>query len=78
MIVHDPGLDDARRQLDVSMMELWVGYFALGGHLDASDLASYLRADRDVTNTEHNIVAHVLNEFYSDRGQNRPLTYLPV
>ena len=29
-------LEDARRQLGLSTMELWVDYFALGGTLDAA------------------------------------------
>ena len=35
-------LEDARRQLGVSTIDLWVDYFALGGTLDATQLDHYL------------------------------------
>ena len=68
-------LDAARRQLGLSYLDVWIDYFALGGNLDAEQLADYLRGGRDVSDTEHNVVTHALNELFRDRDENHPLTY---
>lgn len=78
MNVHDADLDTARRRLAVSVVELWIDCFALGSHLDADGLASYLRGDLDVDNTEHNVIAHALNERFRSVGQDNPMAYFPV
>jgi hypothetical protein len=68
-------LEAARQRLGLSYMDLWIDYFAIGGNLSADQLGLYLGGDRDVTNTEHNVLAHALNERFRDRGENHPLTY---
>ena len=71
-------LDEARRQLGLSTMELWVDYFALGGILDATQLDRYLRGDGDggeIGNGDHNVLVHALNEAFDARGQDHPLAY---
>ena len=67
--------DAARLRLGLSPMDLWIEYFALGGVLDAEDLGAYLRGDRDVGDTDHDIISHALNEQLRDQGQNDPLAY---
>jgi hypothetical protein len=73
----DDRLEDARRRLGLTYTQLWIDYFALGGNLNAGQLANYLRGDRHVTDTDHNVVVHALNEHFQDRGENHPLTYRP-
>ena len=68
-------LDHARRQLGLSMMDLWIDYFALGGYLDAPALATYLQGGGELNDSDHNLVTHVLNERFQDRGQDHPLAY---
>ena len=68
-------LEDARRQLGLSTMEVWVDYFALGGTLDAIQLNGYLRGDGDIGDADHNVLVHALNEVFPARGQDHPLTY---
>ena len=65
-------LEAARRQLGLSYLDVWIDYFALGGNLDAAQLADYLRGGRDVSDTEHNVVTHALNEFFQARGDDPP------
>jgi hypothetical protein len=72
------GLEAARQRLGLSYMDLWIDYFALGGNLDADQLALYLRGDRSVTKLEHNVLTHALNERFQDRGENTPLAYRPA
>ena len=71
---HDP-LEAARQHLGLSYLDLWVDYFSLGGNLDAGQLTDYLRGQRDLSVSEHNVVVHALNEVFVDRGENHPLAY---
>ena len=71
-------VEDARRRLGLSTMELWVDYFALGGILDAIQLDRYLRGDGEMGNADHNVLVHALNEAFDDQGQNHPLAYHPL
>jgi hypothetical protein len=71
-------LEDARRKLGLSIMELWVDYFALGGILNATQLDRYLRGDGEIGNADRNVLVHALNEVFHDRGQNHPLAYRPL
>jgi len=71
-------LETARRRLGLSTMELWVDFFALGGTLDAFALDRYLRGDRDISDTDHNVLAHAMNEVFTDRGENHPLAYRSI
>jgi hypothetical protein len=69
-------LDAARRQLGMTMLDLWIAYFALGGHHDARTLTAYLGGYGDTpTDSDHDIIVHALNESYQDRGENHPLPY---
>jgi hypothetical protein len=68
----------ARQHLGLSYLDVWVDYFALGGNLTADQLTAYLRGERDVSDVDHNVVVHALNELFVDRGDNHPLTYRPV
>ena len=70
------GLDAARRQLGMTMLELWIAYFALGGHHDKGTLTAYLEGNGDTpTNSDHDIIVHALNESYHDHGENLRLPY---
>ena len=69
-------LDAARRQLELTMLDLWTAYFALGGHHDPATLTAYLAGEGDTAaNSDHDIIVHALNESYLDRGQDHPLPY---
>jgi hypothetical protein len=71
-------LEDARRKLGLSIMELWVDYFTLGGILNATQLDRYLSGDGEIGNADRNVLVHALNEVFHDRGQNHPLAYRPL
>jgi hypothetical protein len=73
--MHDPALDLARQRLGLSYMDLWIDYFALGGHLDVDGLTGYLHGDRHTNTTDHNTIVHALNELFRDRGENNPVAY---
>jgi hypothetical protein len=71
-------LEDARRKLGLSIMEVWVDYFALGGILNATQLDRYLSGDGEIGNADRNVLVHALNEVFHDRGHNHPLAYRPL
>jgi hypothetical protein len=73
--MNDPGLEGARRRLGLSYMDLWIDYFALGGYLDVDGLTGYLHGDRHPNRTDHNLIAHALNELFRDHGQDNPMAY---
>ena len=52
----------ARQHLGLSYLDVWVSYFGLGGNLNADHLSDYLRGERDVSDIDHNVVVHALNE----------------
>ena len=76
-MLHKPS-EAARQFLGLSFMDVRIDYFALGGNLDAGQLTDFLRGERHVSDTDHNIVVHALNEVFHERGDNHPLTYRPV
>ena len=68
----------ARQHLGLSYLDVWIQYFALGGNLDADQLTDYLRGERDVSDVDHNVVVHALNEVFVDRGDDHPLGYKSI
>lgn len=68
-------LESARQVLDLSVFELWVAYFALGGLSDAPTLDAYLRGDKSATELDHNLIAQALNETFAERHQDPPVPY---
>jgi hypothetical protein len=71
----DPAFDAARRELGLSVLDLWIRYFALGGSLDATAVGVYLEGGTSIGDNEHDVLAHALNEAYTAQGQNHPLAY---
>ena len=72
---HAP-LEAARQTLGISVIDLWWTYFALGGNEDAYALTAYLNGESIPAASTHNIIAHALNQEFSERGQNSPVAYL--
>ena len=69
------GLDAARQRLGITSVDLWVEYFALGGCLNADGLSAYLQHEDAVGSSDHDVIVHALNEMFSERGENHPLSY---
>ena len=68
-------LENARRELGLSMRRLWLDYFALGGHADLTEVAGYLRGERHPADHDYDVLAVALNETYLDRGHDHPVPY---
>jgi hypothetical protein len=67
---------DARRQLGLTIQELWIGYFSVGGNRDSIQLAAYLDSDGlDADPVDHDYIIAALNDAYTERGLDHPLGY---
>lgn len=63
-------LEVARLDLGMTVFELWVAYFALGGVRTAMELRSYLSFGGESSDADHDAIVHALNEEYLDRGSD--------
>jgi hypothetical protein len=68
-------LELARVDLGLTVFELWVAYFALGGLRTAADLARYLTHGGGSSDADDDAIVHALNEAYQDRGGHDQLAY---
>lgn len=64
-------LDAARRDLDLTVYELWIAYVGLGGSCDAFAVKAYLdgtEMDTDFEPVDRAILICAINETYADLG----------
>lgn len=77
MYADEPGaLDSARVDAGLSHGDLWLRYFALGGMSPALELEAMLLGALLPTDHDHDKIAHALNERFTEKGQNHPVSYL--
>ena len=67
-------LEAARVQADMSLEQLWIAYFALGGAASPAVVRSYL-AGSGTDAFDYDVLAHAINESYVERGENHPVPY---
>jgi hypothetical protein len=65
----------ARRELGLSITELWWRYFALGGITTALELEAILYHALVPTVEDYDLLALALNERFSELGRDHPLPY---
>ncbi|MBA2496350.1 MAG: hypothetical protein H0V33_04515 [Acidimicrobiia bacterium] len=68
-------LDRARRDASLSHADLWLRYFELGGMSTALELEGVLFGALEPTAHEHDVLAHALNERFSELGGDHPVPY---
>jgi hypothetical protein len=68
-------LEAARVQAGMSVGELWMAYFALGGSQTASSVRAFLDADTDPRLTDYDVLAQAVNERFMDLGGDHPVPY---
>ena len=68
-------LERARRDLGLSLADLWMRYFALGGMSTALELEAYLYGALVVPPHDHDVIAVALNERYTELGGDHPVPY---
>ena len=64
-------LEVARVDLGLSVFDLWLAYFALGGVRSVVELGTYLSFGGASSDADHNAIVHALNEAYDDLGRDR-------
>lgn len=71
-------LEQARRRCGLSIQELWLRYFELGGLASPLELEAHLEGLLRPSLLEREIVAHAINERFFEMGQDHPVPYLSV
>jgi hypothetical protein len=67
-------LEAARRQAAMSVEELWIAYFALGGRAQPDEVRAYL-GGAAVDSMDYDVLAQAINEHFIDQGANHPVPY---
>ena len=68
-------LEHARRDLGLTVSELWLRYFALGGMSTALEIEAVLYGALVAQPHDRDIVAVALNERYAELGGDHPVAY---
>lgn len=68
-------LERARRDVDMTMDDLWMRYFALGGMSSALEIEAYLLGALLAPRHDHDVLAVALNERFSELGGDHPVPY---
>jgi len=68
-------LERARRDVGMSVDDLWMRYFALGGMSSALEIEAYLLGALLAPNHDHDVLAVALNERFSELGGDHPVPY---
>lgn len=68
-------LERARRDVGLSMDDLWMRYFALGGMSSALEIEAYLLGALLAPSHDHDVLAVALNERFSELGGDHPVPY---
>ncbi|CAN5289432.1 hypothetical protein BH23ACT9_BH23ACT9_06360 [soil metagenome] len=68
-------LDQARRETRLSIDDLWLRYFALGGMGTALEVEAYLFNALVPPSHDHDVLAVALNERFAELGGDHPVPY---
>jgi hypothetical protein len=69
------GLDRARKDAALTHGELYLRYFELGGMSSALELEAFCYGLLEPTAHDHDVVAHALNERFSELGRDHLVAY---
>jgi len=68
-------LDQLRRQAGLTLEQLWLRYFALGGCQPTLELEAVLHGALLAGAHDHDVLAHALNERFTELGGDHPVPY---
>ena len=74
--IGDQALDDARQAAGLTHGELYLRYFELGGMSNALEVEAFCYGALQPDAHNHDVIAHALNERFSELGANHPVAYL--
>ncbi|HEV3264518.1 MAG TPA: hypothetical protein VG014_03280 [Acidimicrobiales bacterium] len=69
-------LDVYRQDANLTHGELWLRYFELGGMSTHLQLEAFLYGALRPSAHDHDVIAHALNERFSEMGGNHPVPYV--
>lgn len=69
-------VDQARKRLGLSLRQLWLSYFALGGKADRLEFEAFFQGLMRPDAFEYNILVHALNEHLMDLGEVERIPYV--
>jgi hypothetical protein len=70
--------DGARDLSGLTLAELWLRYPAVGGTASPGRLAAYARGQLRPDSHQHNMIAQAINEHFTDRGEDHPVSYQDI
>jgi hypothetical protein len=70
-----PPLDNARQLAELTVDQLWMRYFALGGAASVGGLTDYLHDVNAPDVHQYDIVVHALNERFGELEMGSPVEY---
>lgn len=65
----------AYEQAELTLWELWVRYFALGGTAPLPDVHAHINGAETLGTVEHDTLVHALNERFVERDMDHPVPY---
>ena len=68
---HRRALTEAFHGAELTVEELWIRYFALGGDAGKVEVEAYLSGLMPLPSLQHNILAHAINERLDELGPRR-------
>ena len=69
-------LDSYRKAAGLTHRELWLRYFELGGMSTGFEVEAILYGLAIPGIRDHDVIAHALNERFSELGADHPVAYL--
>ena len=69
------GLVDGRRRLGITVLELWIGYFSVGGNGSVADVRGWLSGAGALPAQDHDMLAQALNDRFTEVGLDHPVGY---
>lgn len=69
------GFEAHRQDAGITHGELFLRYFTLGGMSDALRLEAICYGALTATDHDHDVIAHTLNERFTELGRNHPVRY---
>lgn len=74
--MNEPAIQRACDELGLSLHDLWMRYFALGGTRLPEELGSLVRSQEPSDTGDYDVLVHAINEQYMDAGRPERLPYL--
>lgn len=68
-------LQRARHEVGLTIAELWLRYFTLGGMNSPIELDAILHGALSPSDFDYDIVAHAINERFLELGGDHPVPY---